>query len=119
VNEIELLSRMIAQLRSDKTSLNSACKKIAAELSPTKWTSNYLKTLIGSNPPNPGPELRAAIRRLYRKKNRKPRKKRYWLKTVAESEAEKDEWIERIPMDRRQELFRQEIARLNQEENGS
>jgi hypothetical protein len=106
---------MVNQLRSDRVSLNAACRKIAAELNETKWTPNYLKTLLGNNPPNPGSELRNAIRRLHRKKTRKPPAKRYWLKTEASSETEKNEWVERIPMARRQELFREEIERLDRD----
>jgi hypothetical protein len=115
MHEIALLRELVNQLRSDRVSLNSSCKKIAEELSETRWTGNYVKTLIGNNPPNPGSELRSAIRRLHRKKTRKPPAKRYWLKTEAGSETEKNEWVEKIPMARRQELFRQEIERLDQD----
>jgi hypothetical protein len=115
VDEIELLRKMVSKRRSEEVSLNAACRQIAVELSRDKWTANYLKTLLGRNPPNPSTELRVAIRKLYRKKARKPRPKRYWLKTEAGSELEKNEWSQRIPMDRRQELFREEIARLNRE----
>jgi hypothetical protein len=115
VDEIELLRKMISKRRSEEVSLNAACKQIALELSKDKWTANYLKTLLGKKPPNPSAELRAAIRKLYRKKTRKPRQKRYWLKIEAGSEIEKNEWSQRIPMNRRQELFREEIDRLNRE----
>jgi hypothetical protein len=112
MDDIALLSEMVAQRRSEGKSLNASCEQIADELDPERWTGGYLKTLLGESPPKPGDELRAAIRRLHRRKKRKPSPKRHWLKIEAETEEEKIAWIEMIPMERRQELFRREIRRL-------
>jgi hypothetical protein len=113
MRDIAVLRKLVAQRRADGLSLNAACAQIADELDPERWTGGYLKTLLGKNPPKPGDDLRAAVRRLHRSRSRrKPRPRRYWLKVEAESEEEKIAWIEMIPMARRQELFRQEINRL-------
>ena len=112
MEDIGLLADLVAERRSAGNSLNASCELVADELDPERWTGGYLKTLLGERPPKPGDELRAAIRRLHRKKRRSPRLKRYWLKVEAETEEEKDIWIEMIPMERRQALFRGEIQRL-------
>lgn len=113
MRDIALLQKLVTQRRDNGHSLNAACAQIADELDPERWTGGYLKTLLGANPPKPGDDLRAAIRRLHRRHSRrKPLPKRHWLKIEADSEEEKIAWIEMIPMARRQELFRQEIDRL-------
>ena len=113
MRDIAVLRKLVTQRRDNGHSLNAACAQIADELDPERWTGGYLKTLLGKNPPKPGDDLRATIRRLHRSRSRrKPRPKRHWLKIEADSEEEKIAWIEMIPMNRRQELFRQEINRL-------
>ena len=107
-----MLAKLVAQRRSGGKSFNAACNQVADELDPIRWTGGYIKTLLGKQPPKPGDELLAAIRRLYRKKQRKKAPKRYWLKIEAETEEEKIVWMDLIPMARRQELFREEIERL-------
>ncbi len=110
---------MIEELRSEKVSLNSAAKIIAEQLDQHRWTYQYIKVLLGSNPPRPGGELQNAIQKLYRRKKSKAKyAKGYWVKISAESEAEKDEWIDRIPMERRRELFRREIQHLDRMKAG-
>lgn len=115
INEIlELLREMVEELRSEKVSLNSAAKTIAEQLDQHRWTYQYIKVLLGANPPRPGEELQNAIQKLYRRKKSKARyAKGYWVKISTESEAEKKDWIDRIPMERRRELFRREIQRLD------
>ncbi|HKJ28512.1 MAG TPA: hypothetical protein VJ965_12790 [Anaerolineales bacterium] len=111
---LALLREMVEDLRSEEVSLNSAAKTVADQLDPERWTYPYIKVLLGSNPPRPSEELQNAIQKLYRRKHAKARyTKGYWVKTSTVSEAEKDEWIQRIPMARRRELFRKEIQRLD------
>ncbi|MCB2160567.1 hypothetical protein KQH40_00615 [bacterium] len=111
--EITLLKRIIAQERSGGLSQTRACDKVARELDPMKWSRQYVMMLIGEDPPNPSNELKAAIRRVYRKRTKEQAAKRFWLKVEAESQEEKDAWIRMIPMERRRELFREEIERQN------
>lgn len=116
LRDIALLRKLVAQRRLEGNSLNASCELVAEELDPERWTGPYLKTLLGRHPPKPGDELRAAIRRLERKPKRRPTPKRHWLKVEAATEEEKTAWIEMIPMDRRQEIFRREIRRLIRKE---
>jgi hypothetical protein len=112
--KLKMLKEMIEARRDGATSLNAACAIIAEQLDPVRWTGNYLKSFLYDNPPNPSDELLQAIVKLYNQKKKKRKyNKRSWVKVAADSEAEKDEWLERIPMERRSELFREEIARLN------
>ena len=116
MDEILMLQKIISIYTDSGESLNSACKRSAKELDPPRWTWNYIKKLVGENPPNPGDDLRGAIRTLYRKKFHKPRPKRYSVNVSAENNYEKKKWLEMIPMERRQELFRAELERLEKNE---
>lgn len=111
-SEITLLDEMVALRRSEGLSHNAACKQIAAELDPERWTGSYVKSLLSTNPPSPGKEVKSAIRRLYGAIHPNARPKRYWLKIQAASEEELRDWIDLIPMSRRQEILREEIARI-------
>jgi len=112
MDERLMLQRIVSIYTDSGDSLNSACKRTAGELKPPRWTWNYIKKLSGENPPNPGDDLRAAIRILYREKFHAPRKKSYSIKVTADDKNEKEKWLELIPMERRQELFREEMRRL-------
>jgi len=117
MDERLMLQKIISLYTDSGESLNSACKRSAKELNPPRWTWNYLKKLVGENPPNPGDDLRGAIRILYREKFHKPRPKSYSVKVSAENKEEKRKWLEMIPMERRQELFRAELERLEKPES--
>ena len=116
MDERLMLQKIISLYTDSGESLNSACKHSAKELNPPRWTWNYLKKLVGENPPNPGDDLRGAIRVLYREKFHKPRPQSYSVKVSAENNEEKKKWLEMIPMERRQELFRAELERLEKQE---
>ncbi len=117
MDERLMLQKIVSLYTDTGESLNSACKQTAKELDPPSWSWNYVKKLVGENPPNPGDDLRAAIRSLYREKFHKPRPKRYSVRVRASDQAEQKAWLEQIPMERRQELFRQELARLEGQES--
>ena len=116
MDERLMLQKIISLYTDSGESLNSACKRSAKELNPPRWTWNYLKKLVGENPPNPGDDLRGAISVLYREKFHKPRPKSFSVKVSAENKEEKKKWLEMIPMERRQELFRAELKRLEKQE---
>ncbi|MBN2045244.1 MAG: hypothetical protein JW757_09510 [Anaerolineales bacterium] len=118
VSETALLAEMVALRRSEGLSHNAACKQIAHELDRSRWTGSYVKSLLSTNPPVPGKEVRAAIRRLYRTFKPHQFPKRYWLKVQADSAEELREWIERIPMSRRKEILREEINRIRNQDLG-
>lgn len=115
MDERLMLQKIISLYTDSGESLNSACKQSAKELNPPRWTWNYLKKLVGENPPNPGDDLRGAIRVLYREKFHKSRPKSYSVKVSAANKEEKRKWLEMIPMERRQELFRAELERLEKQ----
>jgi hypothetical protein len=112
MDERLMLQRIVSIYTDSGDSLNSACKRTATELNPPRWSCNYIKKLAGANPPNPSDGLRAAIQNLYREKFHKPRIKRFSIKVTANDHDEKEKWLEMIPMERRQELFREELERL-------
>ena len=116
MDERLMLQKIVSIYTDSGESLNSACRQSAKELNPPRWTWNYLKKLVGENPPNPGDDLRGAIRILYREKFHKPRPKSYSVKVSAANKVEKKKWLEMIPMERRQELFREELERLENQE---
>ncbi len=112
MDEILMLQRIVSLYTDSGESLNSACKLTADELDPPRWTWNYIKKLVGDHPPNPGDDLRSAIEVLYKQKFHAPRKKRYSVKVSADNNEEKENWLMLIPMERRQELFREEVERV-------
>jgi hypothetical protein len=119
MDELLMLQKIVSIYTVSGDSLNLSCKRTAQELDPPDWTWNYIKKLVGENPPNPGDELRTAIRALYREKFHKPRSKSFSVKVTAKDKQEKKKWLEMIPMERRQELFRQEVERLENPDSSS
>lgn len=113
---IDLVKRLLQTYKVNGISQNRAASLMASDLGNGRWSPGYLKTFLYSNPPIPSKEFQIAIKKLAKERRVFPvPPKRYWVK-ISASEKEKDEWNRRIPMERRSELFREEIERMNQEE---